>query len=174
MSPFGYHPVQHTPGLWFHDNRHTMFILVAYNFCVQYPSTEDDNHFLNALRAKYTITVDMESTFYIGIKLGWDYVHRTFTLSIPSYVSKALHIFQHIMRGGKDYYPHNCDPIQYGKRVQYAEHLDAAEYLSEKDRKLPQRKSLMLTTSQHWSKTKGGSTCASIRHVCSQTSRYHR
>ena len=22
MAPFGYHPVQHTPGLWVHDSRH--------------------------------------------------------------------------------------------------------------------------------------------------------
>ena len=63
----------------------------------------------------------MEATVYIGIKLDWDYVRRTVTLSMPNYVCKALHIFQHIMRGGKEYYPHICEPIQ------YADPLDAAE-----------------------------------------------
>ena len=43
MAPFGYHPVQHTPGLWVHDNRHTIFSLVVDNFCVQYFSIEDAN-----------------------------------------------------------------------------------------------------------------------------------
>ena len=110
MAPFRYHPVQHTPGLWVHDSRKTMFSLVVNNFCVQYGSTEDADHFLKSLRAKYLIPVDMVATFYIGIKLEWDYVHRTITLSTPIYVCKALHRFQHIMRGGKEYSPHICPP----------------------------------------------------------------
>ena len=101
MAPFGYHTVQHTPGLWVHDSRKTLFSLVVDDFCAQYCSTEDSNHFFKALRVKYLITVDMAATFYIGVKLEWDYVHRTFILSIPSYVRRALHRFQHIMRGGK-------------------------------------------------------------------------
>ena len=32
MDPFGYHPVQHTPGLWFHDNRNIIFSLVVNYF----------------------------------------------------------------------------------------------------------------------------------------------
>ena len=32
MAPFGYHPVQHTPGLWVHDSRKTLFSLVVDDF----------------------------------------------------------------------------------------------------------------------------------------------
>ena len=103
MAPFGYHPVKHTPGLWVHDSRKTLFSLVVDDLCVQYCSTEDSGHFLNALRAKYLITVDMAATLYIRIKLEWDYVHRTVTLSMKSYVRKALHRIQNILRGGKEY-----------------------------------------------------------------------
>ena len=71
MAPFGYHPMQHTPGLWIHDNRHTIFIFVLEKFCVQYSSTEDADHFLNTLRAKYLITFDMDATVHILIKLEW-------------------------------------------------------------------------------------------------------
>ena len=60
------------------------------------------DNFLNALREKYIITVDMEVTVYIGINLDWDYVNRTVTLSMPNYVCKALHRFQHILIGGKE------------------------------------------------------------------------
>ena len=81
----------------------------------------------------------MEATVYIGIKLYWDYVHRTFTLSIPNHVHKALHIFQHILRGGKDYSPHIYAPIQYGQKIQCADLLDAADYLSDKETKLIQQ-----------------------------------
>ena len=45
MAPFGYNPVKHTPGLWVHNSRKTLFSLVVDDFCVQYLSTEDDDHF---------------------------------------------------------------------------------------------------------------------------------
>ena len=88
--------------------------------------------FSNALRAKYLLTVDMDATVYIGIKIKWDYVHRTVTLSMPSYVHKALHRFQHILRGGKEYSPHTCAPIQYVQKIQYADPLETADYISDK------------------------------------------
>ena len=68
----------------------------------------------------------MEAIVYIGIRLYWDYVHRTVIFSMKNYVHKDLHIFQHILRGGKEYYPHICAPIQYGQKIQYADPLDAA------------------------------------------------
>ena len=58
--------------------------------------------FLNALRAKYLITVDMGVTVYIGINIDWDYVHRNVKLLIPNHVRKALQRFQHILMGGKE------------------------------------------------------------------------
>ena len=97
MAPFGYHTVKHTPGLWVHNSRKKLFSLVVDDFCVQYSSTEYADHFLSVLRAKYLITVDMDAKVYIGINLKWDYVHRTFILSMPSYVHKSLHRFQHIL-----------------------------------------------------------------------------
>ena len=81
----------------------------------------------------------MAVTVYIRIKLEWDYVHINVTLSMPSYVWKALHRLQHIMRGGKEYSPHTCVPIQYVQKVQYADPLDTAEYLSDKETNLAQQ-----------------------------------
>ena len=75
----------------------------------------------------------MEATVYIGIKLKWYYVQRTVTLSMSSYMQKALHRFQHILRSGKDCSPHTCTPIQYGQRAQYADPFDSEDYLSEKE-----------------------------------------
>ena len=136
MAPFGYHPVKHTPGLWVHNSRKTLFSMVVDDFCVQYFSTEDADHFLSALRAKYLITVDMDTALYIGIKLTWDYVHKTVTLYMPSYVQKALHRFQHILREGKEYSPHTCSPIQYVHKIQYTDLLETSEYLSDKETNL--------------------------------------
>ena len=58
---------------------------------------------------------------------------------MPSYVRKALHILQHILRGGKEYSPHTCAPIQYGQKVQYLDPLEKAEYLSDKETNLVQQ-----------------------------------
>ena len=57
---------------------------------------------LNALREKYITTVNIEATVYIGINMDWDYMKITVTFSIPNYVRKDLHIFQHILMGGKE------------------------------------------------------------------------
>ena len=81
----------------------------------------------------------MGAVVYTRIKLDWYYVHRTVTLSIPNYVRKNLHIFQHIMMGDKEYSPHICSPIQYGQKIQCADPLDAAEYQSDKETNLIQQ-----------------------------------
>ena len=81
----------------------------------------------------------MEEKVYIGIKLEWDYMHKTVTFSMPSYVRSDLHGFQHIIKGGKEYSPHNCDPVQYGQKFQYAEPLYSTEYLSENETILVQQ-----------------------------------
>ena len=81
----------------------------------------------------------MDATVSIGIKLAWYYVHRTVTLSMPSYVHKALHRLQHILRGGKEYSPHTCSPTKYGQSIKYADPLDTAEYLSDKETNLVQQ-----------------------------------
>ena len=81
----------------------------------------------------------MEAAVYIGIQLYWDYVNRTVTFSILNYTHKALHIFQHILMGYKEYSPHICAPIQYGQKIQYADPLDVAEYLSDKKTNLIQQ-----------------------------------
>ena len=55
---------------------------------------------------------------------------------MPSYARKVLHRFQNILRGGKEYSPHTCAPIQYGHKIQYADPLDLSEYLSDKETNL--------------------------------------
>jgi hypothetical protein len=36
LKPFVYHPARHTPGLWFHNTKHTAFSLVVDDFAVKY------------------------------------------------------------------------------------------------------------------------------------------
>ena len=116
MYPFGYHPVKHKPIMWIHDNPKNICSLVVNNFCVLYYSVEYADHFFNELKAKYFITIDTGEKVYIEINLDWEYENRTVTFSMQNYVRKALHKFQHIMVGGKEYPPYICSPIQYGQK----------------------------------------------------------
>ena len=52
------------------------------DFLVKYSSEKDAEHFLHALRQKYTITVDRKAKKYIGINLKWDYSKHTVELSM--------------------------------------------------------------------------------------------
>ena len=45
MATFGYHPVQHTSGLWVHENINTSISLVVDDFCVKYSLTDNTGHF---------------------------------------------------------------------------------------------------------------------------------
>ena len=76
--------------------------------------------------------MDTEAAVYIEIKLDWDYVHRNVTLLMPNYI-------QPILRGVQEYPPDTCAPIQYLQKIQYADPLDAADYVSYKETNLIQQ-----------------------------------
>ena len=50
LAKFGYHPVQHTPGLWKHNTRATIFTLVVEDFAIKYASKQDADHLLQDLQ----------------------------------------------------------------------------------------------------------------------------
>ena len=104
LDKFGYYLVQHTPGLWRHKTRATIFTLVVNNFAIKYATHQDANHILQALRAKYTISTDWEASLYIGITLKWDYTAGYVDLSMPKYVAKALHKFKKYLQ---KFHPNN-------------------------------------------------------------------
>ena len=56
LDKFGYYPVQHTPGLWRHKTRATIFTLVVDHFAIKYATHQDAEHLLQALCAKYIIS----------------------------------------------------------------------------------------------------------------------
>lgn len=95
LAPFGYAPVTHTPGLWRHTTRPIMFSLVVDDFGISYVNRANAQHLIDTLASFYEITVDWEATKYCGITLEWDYKNRTVDLSMPNYVTDALHHFQH-------------------------------------------------------------------------------
>ena len=76
---FSYHPVRFTAGIWKQETNNTIFALVVDNFGIKCTSESNIEHFLNALRKKYSITVDIKAEKHIGISLKWYYIQCTIT-----------------------------------------------------------------------------------------------
>jgi hypothetical protein len=89
LSPFGYYPVRHTPGLWLHKTRPISFTLIVDDFAVKYVGKQHAEHLPNALLRTYELTTDWTATVYSGMTLKWDYKHRTCDISMPGYVSNV-------------------------------------------------------------------------------------
>ena len=106
LAPYGFHPTNHTPGLWSHNKRPIIFTLVVDDFGIQYSSNEDANFLINALRSHYTITMDWSGSRYCGLHIEWEYQKREVTISMTEYVSQELHKFQHLP-------PKNLQPTPY-------------------------------------------------------------
>ena len=96
LGKYGYSPVPHTPGLWRHQWRPITFCLVVDDFGVKYVGREHADHLIQCLRNHYKeIDIDWAGKHFCGIHLNWDYINRTWDLSMPGYVDHALHKFQH-------------------------------------------------------------------------------
>ena len=111
LENFGYHPFQHTPGLWKHNTRATIFTLVVDDFAIKYASRKDAEHLLQALRAKYSISTDWDASLYIRITLKWNYTTGHVDLTVPKYVARALHKFKQALQNfhpdnKPEYFPH--------------------------------------------------------------------
>jgi hypothetical protein len=53
LKPFGYHPSQHTPGIWLHTTKPTAFSLVVDDFAVKYVA--EMTHIICAMRSCATM-----------------------------------------------------------------------------------------------------------------------
>ena len=117
LKPFGYSPVDHTPGLWKHETKRTTFTLCVDDFGVQYFSLEDANHLINALKESYECTIDWEGRHYCGLTFDWNYKQGYVDVSMPGYVPKALEKFGHPAPSKPQYAPHLWTVPVYGKHV---------------------------------------------------------
>jgi hypothetical protein len=78
------------------------------------------------LEKHYEVTTDWKGNLFCGIKLTLDYKNRTVDLSMPDYIPKALTRFQHKPPSKPQHSPYKSAPIQYGKKIQLAQHDKAS------------------------------------------------
>ena len=131
ISESGYEPAPITPGLWRHQTCPLQFSLVVDDFGIKYELQEDITHLLNALKKIYKISEDWDRKLYCGLNLEWDYYNLEVLVSIPKYVTKALHEFQYPTPKRAQYSPHQWTRPNYGATKQLATPLDTSPPIPE-------------------------------------------
>jgi hypothetical protein len=129
LASHGYVKAPRTPGLFTHVTRPVTFCLVVDDFAIKYVGKEHADHLLACLREQYTMTTDWECSNYIGLTVEWDYDKRTCDISLPGYVKRAIHRFQHISPRKPQHAPSKFTPPNYGAKQQLTELEDASDLL---------------------------------------------
>ncbi len=135
LAPHGYRPVPLTPGLWRHDTTDIVFSLVVDDFGVRYTSRTDAEHLINTLESAYQVSTDWTGSRYCGLTLKWDYNARTCDVSMPGYIERALHRFQHPMPTKPEHSPHAWQKPTFGAKTQFALLPDVTAALDAADKR---------------------------------------
>ena len=107
-----YYPFPDNINIWRHATRPTKFCLCVYDFGIKYFNLEDVTHLLTALKQYYKITEDWKGNNYLGLNLDWNYQQGYVDISMPGYIAKVLHKFQHIKPSKDQYAPHKwTEPV---------------------------------------------------------------
>ena len=129
LSLHGYYQSILTPGLWCNRWRNIMFCLVVDDFGIQYVKQQDADHLISSVKAHYQVKIDWTGALFCGITLDWNYSMCTVHLSMPGYLGKALHKFQHIVTKYHQDLPHPHIPIKYEAGLQLV-HTDKSPPLT--------------------------------------------
>ena len=117
LAKNSYAPAPHTPLLWAHAHLPIMLSLVVDNFGVKYTGDASAYHLIATLRSLYTISVDWYVSLFCCLTIVWDYANRTVDVSMPGYINKALHKFQHPHPKRRQDFPHSWTQTAYGTKV---------------------------------------------------------
>lgn len=116
LTKYDFHQTDHTPGMWIPKTRSIKFALVLDDFGFQYTDKKDANYLIKALRNDYEdITVDWSGARFCGVNIDWNYQHKSVNISMPGYINKVLHRFQHQAKHEDQPYKH--DTPQYRQKV---------------------------------------------------------
>ena len=77
--------------------------------------------------------MEWDGELFCGIKLEWDYQHRTVDLSMPGYITKLLQWFSHPIPKKPEHQPHCHVQPQYVTKVHLTETRDKIPLLQPED-----------------------------------------
>ena len=67
----------------------------------------------------YTVNIDWNGENFCGIKLKWDHDEKTFDISIPNYVSKAIARLHHYLTIKPKHSPRSYNAPVYSHKCQF-------------------------------------------------------
>ena len=126
LAPHGYHMKSHSPCVFTHETRSTIFTTFVDDFLIKTDSRTDDiDHLKNTLELKYPIKFQLHATKYLGFTINLHRVPHNHALdslkiSMPGYVSNALKL----LNFKQTFHPKSPSiyvaPI-YGNKIQFEE-----------------------------------------------------
>ena len=119
MKTHEYHPLRSNSGMWCHETLPTKFALFVGDFGIKYTNPDCAHHLVYALKKYYTISIYWIGKHYCGLNLDWNHDKKYTNLSIPGYITKSLHKFQHPTPKRPQHAPHDCTAPAYGSRFQF-------------------------------------------------------
>ena len=129
LQPFGYFPDKHSPNIWRHTSRPTVFCLCVDDFGIKYFSKSDLDHLVDALRTTYELKVNYDGTQYCGLNFKWNYDKHYVDVSMPKFVMDTLTKLQHTP-SKIQHAPHSHPLPLYGRQQQFTPPPDSSPLLS--------------------------------------------
>ena len=121
LKPRRYYSLHSNPGIWCHETLPTNFTLCVDGFGIKYTKPAHDHHIVDTIKKPYTIFIDWGRKNYCGLTLDWNHDKKYIDVSIPGYITKALHQFQHPTPKQPQHAPHYWTAPAYGSIVQYSQ-----------------------------------------------------
>jgi hypothetical protein len=97
---------------------------------VKYIHQQDVQFLIDTLEQDYKLITDWDGATYLGLLLLWDYMNSTVDLSMPGYIERTLHRFQHEAPTRPQHSPHSWIAPKYGAATQEAIEEDTSPPLS--------------------------------------------
>ena len=139
LANFWYEPSPITPGIWRYQTHPLQFSLVVDDFGIEYERQEDIKNLLDAIKTIYKISEDWDGKLYCVLNLEWDYYNKEVLVSMPNYVTKALHKFQHPTPKRAQCAPHQWKRPNYGATKQLVTPLDTSPPILEEQKRSIQK-----------------------------------
>ena len=95
LAPYGYFPVQESPGLWILHNCLTVLTLCVDDFGIKAISLDCLHHPINAIKLYFKLSINWGRHNYRGLTSDWSYAKKYVYISMPGYIPTAQYKFQH-------------------------------------------------------------------------------
>jgi len=115
------------------------YALLHLDFGIKYTKEADLKHLLlQALKSRYTISVDKAAKIFVGMTLDWDYENKTIDISMPDCISSLLKNIQY-SKPTIEHAPHKYNVPIYRAKTQLAPDPDTSQQLPMQDKQRIQK-----------------------------------